>query len=154
MKRWPSRLPYIPPPCSLISYSDSALTKILAWYRSPQASGVTSRYSRTGPPPCPCSRPARREARTFGSAPAAEEQPRERCVVGTPPAVVDPEVVLGHHGREQRRVPADSVVVHRRSCIGIHSPIDRFLMHFPPPSGSTRWIQIQNLWTELEERPR
>ncbi len=36
MKRWPSRLPYIPPPCSLISYSDSALTKILAWYRSPQ----------------------------------------------------------------------------------------------------------------------
>jgi Tol biopolymer transport system component len=31
---------------------------------------------------------------------------------------------------------------------------DRFVMTFPPPPGSTRWIQIQNLWTELEERAR
>ena len=38
-------------------------------YCSPQPSGVTSRYSRSGPLPCPCSSRARMDARTFGSAP-------------------------------------------------------------------------------------
>jgi hypothetical protein len=42
---------YRPPPRVAINRSDSRLTKILAWNCSPQPSGVTLRYSWSGPPP-------------------------------------------------------------------------------------------------------
>ena len=65
---------YRPPPRASINRSDSRLTKILAWLCSPQPSGVTSRYSRSGPPPCPSPRRARKDARMLGSVPRSKRR--------------------------------------------------------------------------------
>jgi hypothetical protein len=85
---WPNESPastvHRPPPRASISRSDSRLTKILAWNCSPQPRAVTPRYSRSGPPPCPSSRRARRDARTFGSAPRSSSKRVNRAWSGCP----------------------------------------------------------------------